>query len=323
MFSCINKENIYLLRDNDLKFNYFQIFQCVLDIIKYHATPTQFRKIESDLQLAGYRFNEAKYLQAACECSVAASIALAYENTFQYEPKLNHHSSTNVDCCFSTSGYKFNIEVKCPDYTKYHELKNEDCYSVGYMGRLDNHLELFESVKCLFNDEKPVKKQLHMDNKLKDYLISCQKKFSSSTSEYELNILLVCCDSEMDMQKWIHYLYGNKGLLTVASFLNPELYSSVDVVIITNLYHKHYRYWEKDKLSNHWSLGNSFNLIFKNQSISRNKEDAISFLIDIFPNYSIEFSKFSLKEHEEVTRVPRFVKYLREKTDNYLFQPYM
>ncbi|WP_217520084.1 hypothetical protein [Vibrio metschnikovii] len=319
MIQCENKKNIYLTPENEVKVSYANYLEYVLDIISRHATATQMRKIKSDLQLIGDSFVEAKYLQAACESSVAASIAVAYGDTFEYEPKLNPPS--DVDCSFSAFGYKFNIEVKCPDYTKYHDHQAKDCYSIGAMGRLDNYFDAYESIKTLLGNEKPVEKQVHMDNKLKDYLLSCQKKFSDETSEQELNILLVCCDSAMDMQKWVHYLYGAKGLLTEDSFVEPNLYSNVDVVILTNLYHRHYSYWQKDKLSEHWSLGKSFNLIFKNRSIKRGKDRAIWCLVDIFPNYSKEISEYTLKESEEITRVPRFVKFVEEKNSEYLFQP--
>ncbi|EIJ0936212.1 hypothetical protein AB2359_17470 [Vibrio cholerae] len=319
MLQCENRNNTYLTPDSEAKVSYASYLECVLDIISRHATPTQMRKIKSDLQLTGNTFAEAKYLQAACESSVAASIAVAYGDTFEYEPKLNPPS--DVDCSFSACGYKFNIEVKCPDYTKYHEHEAKDCYSIGVMGRLDGYFDAFESIKLLLGDEKAVEKQVHMDNKLKDYLLSCQKKFPVETSEKELNILLVCCDSAMDMQKWVHYLYGYKGLLTEGSFIDPNLYSNVDVVILTNLYHRHYSYWQKDKLSEHWSLGKSFNLIFKNRSLQRGKDHAIWCLVDIFPNYSREILDYPLQELEEVTRIPRFVQFVEEKNDEYLFQP--
>ncbi|HDY7694891.1 hypothetical protein ABMX90_20550 [Vibrio vulnificus] len=316
---CENKNNTYLAPDSEAKVIYANYLDCVLDIISRYATPTQMRKIKSDLQLTGDSFSEAKYLQAACESSVAASIAVAYGDTFEYEPKLNPPS--DVDCSFSAFGYKFNIEVKCPDYTKYHEHEAKDCYSIGAMGRLDGYFDAFESISYLLGSEKLVEKQEHMDNKLKDYLLSCQKKFPAETSENELNILLVCCDSAMDMQKWVHYLYGSKGLLTAGSFIDPNLYSNVDVVILTNLYHRHYSYWQKDKLSEHWSLGKSFNLIFKNRSLQRGKDRAIWCLVDIFPNYSKEISEYPLREFEEVTRVPRFVNFVEERNAEYLFQP--
>lgn len=316
---CCNPNNLYLSGSSEIKNDYIAHARLILDIISRHATKTQLRKIKADLQLVGMHFDEAKYLQAACESSVAASIALAYPGTFKYEPKLNPPS--DVDCSFSSGDYTFNIEVKCPNYKKYHEHASKDCYSIGAMGRLDDYPTSFYQIKSLRGWDKPVEQQVHMDNKLKDYLISCQKKFSGEALENELNLLLVCCDSAMEMQKWMHYMYGEKGLLSESSYIEPNLYSKVDAVILTNLYHKHYSYWEKDKLHDHWSAGKSFNLIFKNISVKRGKDDAIIHLLDVFPNFSRELSSYELSGLEEVTRIPRFVNSLIEKQEVYYFQP--
>ncbi|QFU23820.1 hypothetical protein FM038_017695 [Shewanella eurypsychrophilus] len=105
---CHNLENKYLNVTSDSQSDYRTYAKIVFDIISRHATPTQVRKLSSDLQLSGNTFDEQKYIQAACEASVAASIAVAYPETFKYEPKIN--PPADVDCSFEANGYRFNVE---------------------------------------------------------------------------------------------------------------------------------------------------------------------------------------------------------------------
>jgi hypothetical protein len=325
----VNSNNPYLYGDDLVTKKYKATLDKCLSILEAYSTPTQLRKLKKDLQVTGNRFEEAKFLQAACETAVSASIASAFPNSFEYEPKLN--PPADVDCAFSCNGYRFNIEVKCPDYSKVHAQRERDVFNIGAFGRMQDFkgvaadlMELFES------GEKPLEVQPHMDNKLKDYLLSANKNFPENTDEKELNVLLVCCNDSMDMQKWFFYMFGGQGLFTPSSFHKPQAtshkpqdYSKVDAVVLTNLYNRHYSYQSKTKIEDHWSLGNSFNLIFKNRSIQKEKDEAIWALVDILPNFSNEILNFEVPKIEEALSTPVFVNKELTLKERYYFEPNM
>ncbi|MDQ2190365.1 hypothetical protein [Vibrio sp. A14(2019)] len=314
--------NPYLSGNEKLSREYREILYSCLEILDGYATPTQIRKLKKDLQLEESTFNETKFLQAACETSVAASIASSFPQTFVYEPKLNPPS--DVDCSFSYNGFKFNIEVKCPDFSKAHAQKERNAFNIGSFGRIPEFKDTAEMLSNMFESMgNAFEVQPHMDNKLKDYLLSAQKKFSNETNPKELNVLLVCCDTAMDMQKWFHYMYGMQGLFTRDSFHNPLEYDRVDAVILTNLYHRHYSYKYKLKIKDHWSLGKAFNLIFKNRSLQKGKDEAIWALVDIIPNFSREIVDYlpSLQDIDKNFAIPIFVGSKLTEAKHFYFEP--
>jgi hypothetical protein len=100
----------------------------------------------------------------------------------------------------------------------------------------------------------------------------------------------------------------------------PQDYSKVDAVVLTNLYHRHYSYQSKTKIEDHWSLGNSFNLIFKNRSIQKEKDEAIWALVDILPNFSNEILNFEVPKIEEALSTPVFVNKELTLKERYYFE---
>lgn len=297
-------ENHYLFGESSDE--YKKSLEECLEIISKYATKKQVNKLISDLQIQSSEFNEAQYLQAACETSVAASIAREFPEHFQYEPKLN--PPNDIDCSFEIEGFKFNIEIKCPDYTKLHEQRGRDIFSIGAFGRMPEYTSTADDLKELFSKgDKSLEVQPHMDNKLKDYLLSAHKKFSTITTSSELNVLFVCCDDAMDMQKWFFYMFGMQGLLTPKSYWSVKQYSNVDAVILSNLYHRHHNYFSKKDIDAHWCLANSFNLIFKNRSVNKGKDAAICKLVDLIPNFSREIMEYECSEINQYFRIPAFV----------------
>jgi hypothetical protein len=318
----VNSNNPYLYGDHPVITKYKATLDKCLSILEEYSTPTQIRKLKKDLQITGNRFEEAKFLQAACETAVSASIASAFPSTFEYEPKLN--PPADVDCAFSCNGYRFNVEVKCPDYSKVHAQHERDVFSIGAFGRMHDYNGVVADLMGLFESgDKLLEVQPHMDNKLKDYLLSANKKFTENIDKKELNVLLVCCNDSLDMQKWFYYMFGVQGLFTPSSFHKPQDYSKVDAVVLTNLYHRHYSYQSKTKIEDHWSLGNSFNLIFKNRSMQNKKDEAILALVDILPNFSNEIFNFKVPKIEEPLLIPVFVNKELTLKERYYFEPKM
>ena len=299
-----------------------------LGYIAPHWTPKQQRAIEADLQLSGTSFNEPKYLQAACETTISATLGCMFPGSFVYERKIK--PPKDVDCSFERGGFTFNFEIKCPDYSKKQAIDEAHAFKIGAFGRMEDYQSIVESLQReVFNIEanpnadlnKPLIKQQHMDNKLKDFLLSAHGKFADDCQEDELNVLVVCCPDQMSMQAWFFYMFGLQGLLTPGSYHPPKEYSNVDSVILTNVYHRHYDYKNKDKLSDHWDWRKSFNLIFSNPLRKREKKEASWKLVDLIPNHSLEVMNFDMKNGLDEMRIVHFIVEELLAKGEYYFQP--
>jgi hypothetical protein len=320
-----NQKNSYLLPEQDNKY-LAELSQSLCHLDPY-LSRKQKKSLLKDLQVDGTTFDEAKYLQAACETSIAAYLARTYKNNFVYEPKVN--PPKDVDCGFELNGKTFNIEVKCPDYSKKNEIDDSNSFKIGSFGRLIDFEDVVENLKEVFNPEnnpavesdKPLVKQQHMDNKLKDYLVSAHGKFKESTGPDELNVLAVGCADWTDMQKWFFYMYGHQGLFTNESFYPFEEYKNVDVVMLTNLYHRHHNYKSKNKLENHWDFSKSFNLIFSNPLRREDKKEIIWEFVEAVPNHSKQLMNYEVNGGLDETRIPHYVCEELLGKGLYYFQP--
>ena len=320
-----NTENKYLFGNKNE--SYFKTLSDILDSLEPFLSTKQRKSLYKDLQLSGNKFDEAKYLQAACETSIASYLSENYSDGFIYEPKVN--PPKDVDCGFTLDGKTYNIEVKCPDYSKKNKIDGTNAFKIGAFGRLVDFEEIVTSMQEVFDPEtnsavepgKPLITQQHMDNKLKDYLLSAHSKFNDSAGPNELNVLAVCCSDWMDMQKWFFYMYGHQGLFMNDSFHPNDEYKNVDVVILTNLYHRHHEYWNKDKIKDHWDFSKSFNLIFSNPFRKQDKAEIIWSLVEEIPNHSKELMSFKVTNGLDEMRIPHFV--VEELIDKglYYFQP--
>ena len=171
---------------------------------------------------------------------------------------------------------------------------------------------------------KDVIKSKNMDNNMKAFLLSAHEKFNPSPLECEVNILAVCCGNPQDMQSWFGYLQANEGLFTQNSFYDPNKYNRVDLVILTNLYHRHHEFYEKESLHDHWLFEDAFNLIFRNPVRLLNKEQAIKSFIQVFPNYSNDLVSYDVPGDapqyvKDTLRIPYFVQEELEEKGIQLF----
>jgi len=165
---------------------------------------------------------------------------------------------------------------------------------------------------------KEVVKQKNMDNNLKDFIVSAHRKFPQNSSDREMNALVVCCGNPQDIQSWFCNLYAHEGLFTSTSFHNQSDYNRVDLVVLSNLYHRHHKFYEKTNISGHWLLEGAFNLICSNPFRTLNKEDAIKHFIELLPNYSNDLMRYDVpgdapQNVKDVLKIPYFVKKLEEK----------
>ena len=196
-------------------------------------------------------------MQAAVELTVCSHFAHFFPDHFVYEDKVN--TPKDVDCSFKAEGVKYNIEVKCADFSKKHAIEEGGGFTIGAHGRMDDFAPLVADLQKLFSQGgHALTPHRHMDNNLKSYLSSAHDKFSTQVSEDEINVLVVGCADEMDMQKWYSYLYGSQGLFTLDSYADRSAYDRVDLVLLTNLYHRHKDQALKDKLAITGSLAVHF-----------------------------------------------------------------
>lgn len=300
---------------------YFDGFEEATGNLKNMISEKLFEDLtENKLQVRDIQFNEKGFVQCACEITVSSYFAENYPDGFEYEAVLSALSSKDVDCRFKVDGFKYNIEVKCSDFTTKENIEKKDGFKIVHSGRNPDFKETEKEISQMLSegqrlkgvDPKPTFVQKNMDNNLKDFLISSNNKFSPISSESEVNILLVCCGDQHDMQSWHGYLYGHQGLFTEQSFCNKDEYKNVDLVILTNLYHRHFEYFNKSHIKKNWSLCNAFNLCFSNQFRKKDKKEAILKFLEVFPHFTYELDKYRVPGDVDQNiidsiRIPYFV----------------
>ncbi len=228
------------------------------------------------LMLENSAVDQGKYVQSACELTVCAWFAhMASQKNEEFVYEFTIAPLKDVDCIIRHNGYQFNVEVKCANYQKQQDIVAKSELVVHGLGRLDDYGPFVERLRgSLSIPSKPsvLGAAHHMDCKMKDYLLSAQAKFGCNTQPNNLNILFVCVDDQMDMLKWISYLTGPGGLFTDDSFEPTNNYGNVDMVVLTNLYHRHANLERKDKISDHWNLGQAFNFAVINPKSTKTRQ---------------------------------------------------
>ncbi|MDR6193097.1 hypothetical protein [Siphonobacter sp. SORGH_AS_0500] len=259
--------------------------------------------LTNKLQLSSSRYNEHEYLQLACESTIVSYFANLFNENFIYEPKLNQGSDKNVECSFTHKGVKYNIEVKTPDYREQRIEGNPQFFSLGRLPEEHRKLaeHVMEGVRNVANDANIPQYQnfKRLDNKLKDYLLSAQEKFSNNSTHNDVNILFVNCNTDRDVHLWINYLYGNEGFFSnkKSNILPIEEYDKTDIVVLTNIYYRHKNEQSTNYICDSFSLKKSFNLAFDNpyrQNGQEFKNDGIAlFFEEVIPNnYSEDFISY-------------------------------
>jgi len=280
---------------------------------------------QQKLQFNTKIFRESQYLQSATELTICSYFANHFPHTFKYENKVN--PPKDVDCSFEYEGMQFNIEVKCADFTRSQKIRSQDGIHLDSIGRLSGYYELENKLNSvLATKDCPIILEQNMDNKLKDSLKLAHEKFSPVPKENHLNILVVSCDTPRDLQKWVGYMLGSQGLFTEHSYINPKEYNLVDYVVLSNIYHRHYNYVNKNKISNHWEWEDAFNLAFLNPFRQLEKIEPIQFFTKIVPNFSKEYFNCKGlvdsegKTHSEI-KLLYLVEEIEKKNNIFYFQP--
>lgn len=325
----------YLVSAKAIGHKYFTEFLEAAVILKSLLTTKEFEFWCSEKMLLKHQsFAEKTFIQYAVETSVVRFFGERFPTNFKVEAKINTNNDKDVDCQFRDHGFTFNIEVKCSDFISKEKIDSKDAYKYETVGRLpDRGEEAIQALSSALNEGltkkgEPLKSHLvskKMDNNLREFLELAHNKFSPAPSENEVNVLIVGCDDDRDIQNWFNYLWAEEGLFTPESFADKEKYKNVDLVVLTNQYFKHNQFFNKS-VKNCWSIFNGFNLIFGNPYRHLQKEKVIKHFMSILLNYTEELGKYvvpgSAPDYvKNSVRVSWFIKDNLEKQQNkYLFE---
>ena len=243
------------------------------------------------------------YLQTVTELTVLYYVTRNYLDDFKYEPKYNGKS--NPECSFTHKGKTINIEVKCPDMSKRMKVEQHDTLKLHFSERISNPTEIIEDLKNIINprlsntEYSEIEELPRMDNKLKDYLESAQKKFP--TGDNYFNILVIALDILSDADEWYNYIFDNNGVFTKNSFVKTN-YEKVDALLISTPVCGH-RSWEVQHNNNVWKLEETLNLLLLDPRKESSSEGIyyVSEGIRIFGDLTSGFLNYQLQLDETKT----------------------
>lgn len=324
----------YLVKALLSKHDYLREFLEAANTMKSLMTPKEFEYwCGEKMLLKNLPFAEKTFIQYAVETAVVRFFGDLFPVDFKIEAKINSESDKDVDCQFKHGEFVYNIEVKCSDFVSKEKVDLRDGYKYETIGRLpDKGQEAIQAVSSALDEshiKKGEQKKEHieskkMDNNLKDFLVLAHNKFNRTPNENEINVLMIGCDNERDIQNWIYYLHAEQGLFTTNSFAPRENYNNVDLVVLTNQYFKHNKFFNKS-VRNCWTLDEGFNLIFVNPNRQLVKEKGIKNFLDILPNYTEALGRYVVPGDapdfvKDSVRVSWFVKdYLERQHNTYVF----
>ena len=325
-----NSSHRYLFDDQEESSEYVSAARAALDTLAPFFTKTSHgRELKNALQLSAKDFDEEKYLQAACETSVTASLAAAYPNGYFYEYKVNGQNKKDCDCSFLIKKYRVNVEIKCFNFRKNKEIAESPEFKISTWGDSPDAHEKVKELRVLLGPDFFIEMN-HGAQNVKDYLIGAHEKFGDAIRIDELNVLVICANDASNMQDVFSYLLGAEGLLTGNGKLTYDQYKNVDVVVVSNLYHRHDNYWSKIHLSKNWALSEAFNLCLPTYWCSHEKQNIYKLFLEYFPNNTEEFNDYCLSGAEDspvqklAQGVPPVLKYVNKvlsPAERYYFEP--
>jgi len=184
------------------------------------------------LQLKGLNFHKEQFIQDSCEITLAGHFARKFSGDFIYEKRLG--GQKNVDFSFSHNGHGINVEVKCPSPAE----PSQDTVAVYFTDRMEDRGNFVEGIsKAIENGGKSASEEKREDLKLRDFLISASEKFEKFNLG-DVNVLTICCDDEMHMQKYRNYLLRTNPILDSLPFEFGQ-FPSVHYIQLINLGHRH------------------------------------------------------------------------------------
>ncbi len=289
-------------------YNYDLYVQGLCDVLSKIETKISRKKflhlVEGKLQLKARNFNEDGYIQTACELTVMNDFINNEKFKFLYENKVT--PPKDVDFTLQSEGINYNIEVKCPSFKEIPKSINDISLTLTNRApTINSKIKVLDDIKSRLEQHgKKITEEKNLDNTLKSFLESAQEKVSSS-SQKDVNILVVCCDNAINMQTWRGYLFGWQGFFTDNSYIEHSSFDRVDYVLLTNIYHYHHHFFKKNLINRHWSISTSFNLLYPNKYSKRNKtvigDVDLKKMNSIFNNHNYNFEKY-LKDKNDLPK---------------------
>lgn len=294
----------YLLKGGADCDEYIDGLSLLIENLQCKISSAQLKKIlNKKLQIDLNVFNESQFLQSVCELAVMNDYVTRSDCHFVYEPQIS--PPKDVDFSVVINRFRYNVEVKCPSYKDV--IKRDNEVVVTFANRaptIDQKNAIYRDVaQRLGSHAISVVENKNLDNTMKDFLHSTQEKVVKASLQ-DINLLVVCCRDELDMQLWRGYLFGYNGYFTNDSFIPRHKFNRVDYVLLTNMQNRHYRYFNGSHVKGRWRLADSFNLLYPNKFSTRNAvvysgEKDLEEINKIFPNYNIEFESY-LKDKKDV-----------------------
>ncbi|MDH2919562.1 MAG: hypothetical protein PXX73_10265 [Sideroxydans sp.] len=296
----IQSDDHYLKKVSPIYDDYLRgLHQSLNRLCQAIGTEKSIKFLSEKLQFSTVKFDEAQYIQSACELSVMSHFSRDADFNFEYEKKVC--PPKNVDFSITQNSVRYNVEIKCASYVGKVDA-NINQIVISFQNRVPNPNSKDSICKELKdrlskNDSPEVVEQKNMDNNLKDFLVSMQNKVGCAPKN-DVNVLVACCDDEIDMQTWRGYLWGAGGFFTKKpTVLQHDKFNNVDYILLTNLFNRHKHFHTDTAIKNHWELSSSFCLLYPNHFSSRNKcvengLDDVKQLSTIFPNLSVAFEEY-------------------------------
>lgn len=260
----------------NLNSKYTKDFQDILKLVEDKLLPKYLKRIISKFSSCE-SYEPYVYAQEAVELSVIAHVLRNYNDEFKYEPQYN--KKKNPECSFKCGDRIINIEVKCPDCTKfYNNIKDKNI-----LIKLPNRFFSKETIEGL-NDINCnyVGKIDLLDNKLKDYVESANAKFPSDNNKY-FNILVIGLPNVNMLDEWLYYITGICGLFEKDNFIPKEYLSNIHAIMLSDVAENHLH--EIDDLKDNWDILNNVNIILINQYAKFSSEIGAMKYNDFFDKY--------------------------------------
>lgn len=184
-------------------------------------------------------FNLHNLISAFCELSVMNTFICRSSDpkSFVYENRVRDDSDKNVEFSIKMQDFTFNVEVKSANLVQEDQeiakLLRENPSVLMIDARIPNYQEVVDKAQM------PVRGCL--DNKIKDFLVDANKKFSKSNGEKAVNLLVICWDDRIHQALMALKSPKAQGLLTANTYRhdkqgNPELYPNIDCVVVNKTY---------------------------------------------------------------------------------------
>lgn len=289
----------HYLRNNFLPSGYLENLYEILSSASKVLSQSKFKNLlDIKLQMKTAEFDEAQFIQNACELSAMANYLNERKYLLSYEKKVT--GKKDVDFSLVVENRVFNVEVKCSSYNGRTTKPKVGQIQALFLDRAPTNEMRNAILEQISRQLSPhghfISEEKNLDNVLKDFLLSTQSKVKDA-SLTDTNILLICCDDELDVHQWRHHLLGRNGFLTGNSQCSSDEYNRVDFVLLTNLYNRQIRPYEGEVCGNHWSLADAFCLLYPNKLSLRNKDiydwvKESSKVSDFFPNHSRNFEDY-------------------------------